>query len=332
MQSGFTLKFALIFAVLLTTSCTQEKAVHPTLLQYTRHTTPTYIEEIYAEVSVGECRRVNELFDFNEYNFWAPLLIGRMYEEGVCLEQSYEKSYDHFLSVAGDLYTANIRLGYYHEAGIGRPRDMEKAKEFYDLAKLWLNNWDTTEDVVNDIELIMYPYPIPSEFQKHIDWYETILAGGPKAYFEVGKDILETAGEDARKKKRALYWLKDAWRNDYHEAGYYMGKEGLEGKLTDVLEPLRAVMYIRYAIGDDYFPANLYGVELMLEGKYLRLNYRAAYAMLWRAKRMGELDVKALLDKVTPHLTLQQMWDLRFDARQDYLRHVINPAPYLHGN
>ncbi|MGH6914371.1 MAG: hypothetical protein ACREH3_11775, partial [Geminicoccales bacterium] len=213
------------------------------------------------------------------------VLGGALEEGGPCLGQDEARAAELFARAAAKgEEVAMVRLGLLYYEGRGVPKDIAAARRWFRAAVLSVAALDPGKRE-RLLRLALTGADMPKLLEQQMAWLRLIEWGGPESVLDLAKRMRSGDGVP-QNEEAAEHLMGGLAADDFPPALYELGRWLLE-RAGDGEDRRRAFRRILRAAWDRYLPAMLDLAHRMLEGRGVeRDNYRAYIAFL-EARDMG---------------------------------------------
>ncbi|MCQ2190443.1 MAG: sel1 repeat family protein [Paludibacteraceae bacterium] len=172
------------------------------------------IEQLEAEAAKGNCL--------------AQMTLGRYYEFGSNVKQSYEKAFKYFKLAAerGEYFSQNC-VGYYYSQGLGVEQDDKEAFKWFSESALYGN----TRALCNVARCYRLGIGVDQDLEKAVEYYKKLGDMGNVIYGY--RNLAHIHYSKKEYTKAIIYWSLAAENNDV-ESNYNLGVLCFYGKVRPV--------------------------------------------------------------------------------------------------
>ena len=270
---------------------------------------PVYVfdEDLRAALNWHECGSVFSIIDDARQAGMAAAdyELGRLYEEGTCVDQDAAKALDRYTAAAnGGAMQSALRLGLLYYDGRGAARDLTAARFWFKAAALNVVPYTVSLSAKEKLSELEYKIPRvdgygprkpPPELVAEFEWIVEIEGGGSQTLFETALRVRDGSGLP-RVRVAAIAWLSTAGYRGVPEAYYELARLYLDAPI-DPFDESDGIFSLARAGRDGFVPAQVELGRRYAAGDQVQQWSQAAYVWLLIARDNGA-DVAALLEEV----------------------------------
>ena len=282
-------------------------------------------EDLRAALNWLECGRVFSIIDDARRAGMAAAdyELGRLYEEGTCVDQDAAKALDRYTAAAnGGAMQSALRLGLLYYDGRGAARDLTAARFWFKAAALNVVPYTVSLSAKEKLSELEYKIPRvdgygprkpPPELVAEFEWIVEIEGGGSQTLFETALRVRDGIGLP-RVREAAIAWLSEAGSRGVPEAYYELARTYLDAQLYPI-HVERGVRFLARAGRNGFVLAQVELGRRYAAGDQVQQWNHAAYVWLLIARNHGA-DVAALLNDVGGRLSDEERRAARADAEK----------------